>query len=465
MFRFAVGNLLSRPVRSLLSLLGLTVAIIGMVGLFSVARGIDRTLNTTFGRITGLLAMQPGSPIPLFSRLPSSWESEIAAVDGIEVVNAEVWQRVNVINGKMILSPPRFLFGTDIRTRVRMKSDPYQQDMLPGRGRYLTVEDIGTRNCVISRQIAEEFNVDVGDKLTVNGYELTIVGIYHCGSLLLDVTIVLDIDQVRAMSLFDKQSVSAYYMEQTGTVDDDTIIAHIQDIFRDRKLETWQPTSANVGGSAPTATALIGKAIEFLTQPPQGTKTSAQKDSHHSKSPSANGDTNEKQSPPSTQKNIGPDGNEVLDSRLPIEVRNAVEWGERFDDLTGDLNLFLSVMTGIGVTIAVLSIVNTMLMSVTERFIEFGILKANGWSRTDVLKLITYESATLGLGGGILGSILGWVAVQFINSRWPERVQLYASPGLLAFAIFFATALGIVGGLYPAIWAMRMSPMEAIRRG
>jgi len=109
--------------------------------------------------------------------------------------------------------------------------------------------------------------------------------------------------------------------------------------------------------------------------------------------------------------------------------------------------------------------VNTMVMSVTERIIEIGILKANGWSRSDVLKLITFESALIGLGGGMLGSILGWLGTQVVHWNWPERVDLYAGPGLLSFSVCFAVAMGVLGGLYPAIWAMRMMPMDAIRRG
>jgi putative ABC transport system permease protein len=104
-------------------------------------------------------------------------------------------------------------------------------------------------------------------------------------------------------------------------------------------------------------------------------------------------------------------------------------------------------------------------MSVTERIIELGILKANGWSRTDVLKLITFESALIGLGGGLLGSLLGWLGTLIVNWNWPARVELYAGPGLLLFSVTFAVGLGILGGLYPAIWAMRMMPMDAIRRG
>ena len=111
--------------RSLLSLLGLTVAIVGMVGLFSVAEGLDRMVNTTFGRINGLVALQPGAPIPLFSRIPATWKDEVAQVDGVKIVSSEIWQRANVINGKLIISPPRLLFGTHIPSRVRIGHGVY----------------------------------------------------------------------------------------------------------------------------------------------------------------------------------------------------------------------------------------------------------------------------------------------------------------------------------------------------
>ncbi len=66
---------------------------------------------------------------------------------------------------------------------------------------------------------------------------------------------------------------------------------------------------------------------------------------------------------------------------LPVEFGSPTDWASRFQDFLADLDLFLAIMSGIGVTIAVLNIVNTMLMSVAERIIEFGVLKANGWSR------------------------------------------------------------------------------------
>jgi putative ABC transport system permease protein len=148
-----------------------------------------------------------------------------------------------------------------------------------------------------------------------------------------------------------------------------------------------------------------------------------------------------------------------------VEVRSSSDWTERFEEFSADLDIFLTLMTAIGVTIAVLSIINTMLMSVSERIIEFGILKANGWSKGNVMRLITAESALLGLGGGLLGAALGWAGTLAANWYWHTRIHLLASPGLLLFSVGFSTVLGVIGGLYPAVWAMRMMPMDAIRRG
>ena len=75
----------------------------------------------TFGRIKGLVAMQPGAPIPLFSRLPAAWGAEIARVPGVRIASPEIWTRANVIDGKVITSPPRFLFGADVSSRLALE--------------------------------------------------------------------------------------------------------------------------------------------------------------------------------------------------------------------------------------------------------------------------------------------------------------------------------------------------------
>ncbi len=453
LLQFAFRNLLTRPLRSLLSLIGLTVAIMAMVGLFSVANGLDRMIHDTFERIPGMIAVQPGAPIPLFSRLPSAWGAEIAEVPGVGVVNAEVWARAQIIEGKQVFSPPRFLFGTDIPSRIKLKHGVYRDAL--EEGRFLQPSDSGTLNTVISRRIADEFGKKVGDTLRVDGQPLTIVGIYYCDSLFLDVTIILDIDTVRRMSRTGADTVSAFYVELAEGATSEEVIAGVQERFRDRKLNAVDPASLlnmAMGGPAVSDSGAQGGAvaewIASLLTPNQN--------------PPGNPSIPENPSSEAAE-NTSEAGESV--EELPLEIRSVEDWTSDFEKFSADLDIFLIIMTGIGVTIAVVSILNTMLMSVTERSIEFGILKANGWSRRDILLLIGLESGMLGLTGGICGAAIGWVATLIINFYWAERVYLYAGPGLLMSSVAFSTLLGIAGGVYPAFLAARMTPMEAIRRG
>ncbi|QDT57232.1 Macrolide export ATP-binding/permease protein MacB [Caulifigura coniformis] len=434
MHRFALDNLISRPVRAILSILGLAVAIGGMVGLFSIAGGINELVSSTFSMIPGILVQERGAPVPIFSSLPAAWQKEIEQVDGVAVVNPEVLVRVNVLENKPVISPPRFCLGFDIPSRMKLHDTIYGDKVIEGR--FLNETDVGTTNVLVSRQIAEATGRKLGDTVRANGNALTIVGIYECGTVLLDCNILIDMGTLRRLARYDEGSVSCYYVETKPGFAQKDVGKRIETLFRGRDLKRASDAPAN----ALAATLVgIGQAIGVTTNaaPP------AQPEPAPSPAP-ASGE------PPASS---------------PVEVRSGDDWAERFEDFTADLNFFLTLITGVGITIAVLSIVNVMLMSVTERTIEFGILRANGWSRRNVMSLVTLESAVLGIVGGILGSIGGWVAVQIINRAFPERAHLHAGLFLMLFAIVFSTALGMLGGLYPAWRAAKMSPMDAIRRG
>src|SRR5436190_4838989 len=431
MHRFALDNLRSRPVRAILSIIGLAVAIGGMVGLFSVAGGINNLVSKTFSMIPGILVQERGAPIPIFSTLPADWQKEIEQVEGVSIVNPEVLVRVNILENKPVISPPRFLVGLDIPTRNKLKDTIFGEKVVEGR--FLNESDIGTTNTVISRPIALATKKKLGDHIRANGNDLTIVGIYECGSLMLDTNLLMDLGVVRKLARYDSGSVSCYYVETKPGHKQKDIGKRIEALFQGRTLKRDAATTEN-----PLASLLSGFGLSgSTTAPPSDSKPDQ----------AANAST----------------GNEPPVS--PVQSPSPDDWADRFEEFTGDLNFFLTLITGVGITIAVLSIVNVMLMSVTERTIEFGILRANGWSRKNVMSLVTLESAVLGVVGGFFGSIGGWIAVQIINRTFGERAQLHASLLLILFAIAFSTALGILGGLYPAWRAARMSPMDAIRRG
>ena len=468
MLKLALQNLLNRKLRSALSLLGMTVAIAGMVGLFSVSQGIERMMSKTFDPISGLIAMQVGSPIPLFSRIPLSWAKEIRELPDVHVVSPELWYRANVIDSKMILSPPRLLFGTDIPTRTRLKNPVYFHTLVDGR--LLNENDVGEYHILISREIAEEFHKSVNDTLQINGEQFTIVGIYETGSQILDTAILMDIDLLRKLGSFDADSACCFYIEQKEGVNLNGLAKEVQDLFKGRKLNVWESREQKAIQAlrklAKTIPQLIPDDLHQLlnalpenTASPQSSSSNTMKHAHSNRNRKANS------ADKFTATEKDRESREKVDLEFPLHVQNASQVASRFEQFSDDLNLLLALITAIGITIAVLSIVNTMLMSVTERITEIGILKANGWSKRDVMKLITFESATLGFVGGVLGCLLGWSATHIINATWPEKMELFASPRLLLFSLVFSTLMGILGGLYPAIWAMRLVPMEAIRRG
>ena len=422
MWAFALRNLFSRPVRSLLALLGLTVAIMGMVGLFSVAAGMQATIEKTFHRIPGLAAMQPGTPIPLFSKIPEAWADEIAGMPGVERVCKEVWARANLVEGRTTFNPPRFLFGADVQALSQLKTAVYRDDMVTGR--FLQPEDIGQPVCVISVPVAREYGKQVGDTLRVDGQDLKIIGLYETDSLLLNVAIITSRPVAQQIARFNDGVLSSIYIEPDGTIPNDDLAATVRQRFQGRTAQLPTASTA-VDALTNLAMALSGGGLP---------------------SPS-------------------PGGEAVAPTEAGLDVRSAQELGKEIRNFSADLDLFLVLMNSIGVVIALLSILNTMLMSVTERLTEFGVLRANGWSSWNVMHLVLSESAILGVCGGILGCLLGYAGTLVMNAQFPDKLNLYASPAVLLISLAFSTCLGTLGGLYPAWWSIRRSPMEAIRRG
>ena len=113
-----------------------------------------------------------------------------------------------------------------------------------------------------------------------------------------------------------------------------------------------------------------------------------------------------------------------------------------------------------------LSIMNTMLMSVSERTKEFGLMKAMGAEVKDILYITMTEAAFMGALGGIIGITAGAIFIYYMNEYLASMgaVIFAITPRLVVIALLFATVLGIMSGSIPAYRAARMKPMEAMRR-
>jgi ABC-type antimicrobial peptide transport system permease subunit len=122
------------------------------------------------------------------------------------------------------------------------------------------------------------------------------------------------------------------------------------------------------------------------------------------------------------------------------------------------VGLLAILVGGLGMT-------NTMLMSVFERTHEIGVLRAVGWRRGSVLRMILGEALLLSASGGVSGIALGVGLIELARTSSATATFLSGtlSPVLFAQGLGVATVLGVVGGIYPAWRASRLSPVEAMR--
>jgi putative ABC transport system permease protein len=154
---------------------------------------------------------------------------------------------------------------------------------------------------------------------------------------------------------------------------------------------------------------------------------------------------------------------------------NAMRETEYFDKQAGPM---LGFIMGLGITIAILFAIGsmigaviTMYGAVAQRSREIGTLRALGFSRRAILFSFVLESVVLAVMGGLVGVVAALGASVIIGdvsmtnfSTWSEIVfRLQATPQILVTAVAVGAIMGLLGGLFPAIRAARMSPITAMR--
>jgi putative ABC transport system permease protein len=134
----------------------------------------------------------------------------------------------------------------------------------------------------------------------------------------------------------------------------------------------------------------------------------------------------------------------------------------QFHDITSEVALVIVAVASIGMLIGGVGVMNIMLVSVTERTREIGVRKAIGARRADITQQFLSEAIFLTGLGGLLGILGGWLISELIKvavPSLPSSVPLWSV--VAGFGI--SVAIGVFFGLFPAVKAAKLDPVEALR--
>ncbi len=145
-------------------------------------------------------------------------------------------------------------------------------------------------------------------------------------------------------------------------------------------------------------------------------------------------------------------------------VRASKSMAESVTEMTSSMTLFLGAIAAVSLLVGSVGIANTMFTSVLEKTKEIGTMKAIGAKNRDILMIFLFNSAMVGLVGGILGVILG----AFVSSALVTMMGNMAEGGGISISLaieglVIAVTIGVISGVVPAYRASKLKPVDALR--
>ncbi len=371
-FKLILKNPFRNKTRSLLAIIGIAIGIATIVALGLITASLEDSTETTLKDGSAeITATKIGSSLASSSgNLNESYVEELSKIDGVE-------KTAGMLESKVI------------DTSKNSDSRRYGFSLYGAKKDDLSIVGISNVNgsifnedeneLIVGKNLADEENYTIGDKIDVYGNEFKITGIYETGSI-----------------FYDSAMYTSLSKLQNLTDNEDKISSISIKIKKDANLST------------------VNDKIK----------------------------------------------NEYNDTLNTITTE---EMAQTIDDTLDMINSATTAIEALAIIIGGLGVINTMMMTVFERTREIGVLKSVGWTKKRILAMIMGESIVLTIISGIIGSILGVIAVFILFKVNGDNMTLIFNINIFIKAFIVALSVGIIGGLYPAIKASRLSPTEALR--
>jgi putative ABC transport system permease protein len=400
----AFDTLRANKLRSLLTILGVTVGVVTVIFMVSIIQGLNKAFAQQIEAL-GSNAIWATKFDPSFGHQPTT--EEIHRKD-LTLADAEAIR--NEAPSVLSVSPIHRKIAETVRYADKQSDTPivigvtpyyeFTQSSYVGRGRFITDTDMRERTniCVLGKDLVASlfpYEEPIEKELKINGKPFKVVGVMEpLGNFL-------------------------------GQSRDNTVFIPITTFDKYYPGEQPFPEVVFVIIVRPKSRAYVKSAIDEMTDILRRRRRDA----------------------PGAPNTFGISSQDAL-----LDIYN---------QLTGATALVLTAISFVALMIGGIGVMNIMLVSVTERTKEIGIRKAVGATRLNILSQFLIEAVVLTAFGGVIGLALGEVA-SFLTNKYsplPAFVPMWA----IVVGIGISAAVGIIFGLWPAWKAARLDPIEALR--
>jgi putative ABC transport system permease protein len=143
--------------------------------------------------------------------------------------------------------------------------------------------------------------------------------------------------------------------------------------------------------------------------------------------------------------------------------RTQEDWADQIKSFIRNAQLSLGLIAGISLVVGGIGIMNIMLASISERVREIGIRKSVGAATFDIFIQILVESVVIAILGGLAGLVTSIALVHMLESFSPTENAPIITGSAMAVAFGFSALVGVLAGIFPAIKAARLNPIQALR--